>query len=349
MNASLIAGKNLDPALWDDFVYRSPQGNIYHCHAYLSNLLPDWEAVVLQEGAQIVAAFPFKSHQKWGIRYALQPHFAQYLGILFANKTEQVHKNLEFRKKAIQEIHKNLPRGVRFFNLHFAPEFDYDLPLLWLGWKHRMRYSYWVDIRSGYSAFLQSCASHVRREIKKSEEAGLTIKVENNPETVVQILKTAKPAVSKEISEHFFKALCRNARHYYATGQSCCLIAYDGGRPVAGIIYFFFKHKMIYYQGSTLPAYKSSGAMTHIIAESVRLFGEKYQYLDFDGSMIEPIEHFFRGFGAFPVRYGSFVLNRLPLWANWAYAVKKAYHTLSNTPRKRNPSLLAARDSNPNK
>jgi len=46
--------------------------------------------------------------------------------------------------------------------------------------------------------------------------------------------------------------------------------------------------------------------MTIIIAESVRLFGPKYQYLDFDGSMIEPIERFFRGFGAFPVRYGNF-------------------------------------------
>ena len=91
---------------------------------------------------------------------------------------------------------------------------------------------------------------------------------------------------------------------------------------MAGIIYFFFKNKMMYYQGSTLPAYKNSGAMTIIIAESVRLFGPKYQYLDFDGSMIEPIERFFRGFGAFPVRYGNFTLQRLPFWARWGYLVK---------------------------
>jgi len=52
--------------------------------------------------------------------------------------------------------------------------------------------------------------------------------------------------------------------------------------------------------------------MSKIIAESVRLNDKKYRYLDFDGSMIEPVERFFRGFGAYPVRYSNFTLNRLP-------------------------------------
>jgi hypothetical protein len=320
-----VNGKDCDPTAWDAFVSQSPQGNIYHCHAYLSNLMPSWQAVVLRESGEIIAAFPFESRKKWGIRYALQPHFAQYLGILFAKKSDQVYKNLEFQKKAIQMIHEALPKDIRFFNFNFAPEFEYDLPLIWLGWQHRMRYTYWVDIRGGYESFLQASASHVRREIKKAGEAGLVVKVENKPETVVGILKTAKPAASNRVSSHFFEALCKNSRHYFETEQSCCLIAYDGDRPVAGIIYFFFKNKMIYYQGSTLPEYKNSGAMSKIIAESVRRFGANYQYLDFDGSMIEPIERFFRGFGAFPVRYGSFMLDRLPLGARWAYSLKLAY------------------------
>ncbi|MFN0037378.1 MAG: GNAT family N-acetyltransferase [Saprospiraceae bacterium] len=324
MNATLVAGKDLNPVQWDAFVAQSPQGNIYHCHAYLSHLLPGWEAVAIEEGGLIVAAFPFESHKKWGLRYALQPHFAQYLGILFAQKSDQVYKNLEFQKKAIQLIHEALPPDVRFFHFSFAPEFEYDLPLIWLGWQHRMRYTYWVDISGGYESFLQSCASHVRREIKKAEAAGLTIKAENKPETVVEILKTAKPEATRSIAPHFFEALCKNSRHFFETQQSCSLIAYDGERPVAGIVYFFFKNKIIYYQGSTLPEYKNSGAMTRIIAESVRMFGANHQFLDFDGSMIEPIERFFRGFGAFPVRYGVFTLNRLPGWARWAYSLKSS-------------------------
>ena len=198
---------------------------------------------------------------------------------------------------------------------HFAPEFNNDLPLIWLGWAQKTRYTYWVDIRRGYGHFLQTSASHVRREVKKADESGIVIKVENNPETVIAILKAAKPEAAADIPAHFFDALCLNSRHFFEKKQSRCLIAYDGDQPVAGIIFFFFKKKMIYYQGSTLPGHKNSGAMTKIIAESVRLFGEGHDWLDFDGSMLEPIERFFRGFGAEPVRYGQFTLDRLPGWA----------------------------------
>lgn len=70
MDVFVNAGKEINAGQWDDFVSQSPQGNIYHCHAYLTNLLPDWEAVVLKEGDQIVAAFPFESRLPFWARWA---------------------------------------------------------------------------------------------------------------------------------------------------------------------------------------------------------------------------------------------------------------------------------------
>lgn len=312
MQTSVISGAALDPLEWDQFVRSSPQGNIYHCHAYLSNLPGSWEAVTVRDGDGLVAALPYFPKKKWGIGYTRQPHFAQYLGILLAHRPGSVYKNLEFQKKAIQHIHAGIPAKLAFIDQYFAPEYQYDLPLLWLGWKQRIRITYWVDIGAGYPAFLEQCASHVRREIKKADQAGLRVEMVNDPEQVVAILKTAKPEATRRIPAPFFDALCRNARHFYPSGNSCCLIGYDGTQPVAGIIYFFFGKKMIYYQGSTLPEYKNSGIMSRIIAESVRLFADRYSVLDFDGSMLEPIERFFRGFGAFPVRYNHFRHVRLP-------------------------------------
>jgi len=119
--------------------------------------------------------------------------------------------------------------------------------LIWLGWQQKTLYTYWVDISNGYDAFLRECASHVRREIKKADTSGLAVKVENNPETVVNILKKAKSAAVRQISSHFFDALSKNARHYFDEGKSCCLIGYNGDQPIAGIIYFFHGNKMIYY------------------------------------------------------------------------------------------------------
>ncbi len=325
MNAIVTKGTDLQIKDWDAFVNQSSQGNIYHLHAYLSHLLPKWQAVVVMEGTQIVAAFPFALKTKATIQYGLQPYFSQYLGILFLDKSENASKRLEFQKKAIQLIHENIPPSAKYLSYNFAPEFDYELPLIWLGWDQKSLFTYWVDIRKGYNVFLGECASHVRREIKKSDSTGLVIKMENNPETVINILKTAKPEAVRQISPHFFEALCANARHYFDAGKSCCLIGYDGDTPIAGIIYFFHGRKMIYYQGSTLPAYKNAGIMSKIIAESVRLNEGKYDYLDFDGSMIEAIERFFRGFGATPVRYTNFTFNRLPRLVKLGLGVKSFY------------------------
>lgn len=319
MEVFISTNKSLNATEWDEFVYQSPQGNIYHLYAYLSHLPGDWQAVIVWESGRIAAAFPFSAKTKWGISYAVQPYFAQYFGILFGSKSENVYKNLEFQKKAIQLIHEALPGEIKYFDYNFAPEFDYELPLQWLGWRQRTLYTYWVDLGKGYESVIQSCASHVRREIKKADQAGLIVQVENNPELVVEILKTAKPEAVRQINDCFFKALCKNARHFYEQGKCCCFIGYDGDVPIAGIIYFFYREKMIYYQGSTLPAYKNSGIMSKIIAESIQKFGHQYRYLDFDGSMIEPIERFFRGFGAFPVRYSNFTLNRLPLLPRLAH------------------------------
>ncbi len=321
METFVLTNKALNATEWDEFVYASPQGNIYHLHAYLSHLLGDWQAVVVREGKHIAAAFPFAVKTKWGISYAMQPYFAQYFGILFGPKSDNVYKNLEFQKKAIQLVHEALPGKIKYLDYNFAPEFDYELPLQWLGWQQRTLYTYWVDIGKGYESVIQSCASHVRREIKKAEQAGLKVRVENNPELVVEVLKTAKPEAVRLISDHYFEALCKNSRHFHRQGKSCCLVGYDDDKPIAGIIYFFHREKMIYYQGSTLPAYKNSGIMSKIIAESICRFGHQYRYLDFDGSMMEPIERFFRGFGAYPVRYSNFRLNRLPFLLRLAHRV----------------------------
>lgn len=147
----------------------------------------------------------------------------------------------------------------------------------------------------------------------KLKNSGITIYEENNPQEVIRILRIAKGSELSAIDQFFYSALEKISNYYFHKGLSKCYIARLNNHPVAGIIYFFYKDKMIYYEGSTIPEHKNSGAMSLIISESVRLNCVKYKVLDFDGSMIEGIERFFRGFNSYPVHYSCFSLNRLPL------------------------------------
>jgi len=313
MLLSFLNNSEILSSEWDQFIMESPQGNIYHLHKYLTNLHPSWDAIIVKEGSAYIAIMPLCINTKVGIKFATQPFFAQYLGILFGKNNENKYKELEHKKKIINEIHNSIPQELKYINYNFAPEFDYELPLKWLGWSQKTIYTYWLDIKNGYDVFLKNAASHVRREIKKFEQSNYRVLECNEPEIVLSILKLAKGDALKNIDEHFFQALINNSKYYYEKAMSSCFLAYDGEKAIAGIIYFFYKNKMIYYQGSTLSEYKNSGAMTAIIAESIKKYSDEYEFLDFDGSMIEPIERFFRGFGAFPMKYSNFTLNRLPL------------------------------------
>jgi len=106
MNAIIKTGKEINTQEWDNFVHQSLGGNIYHLHTYLSHLLPAWQAIIVMEGTQIVAGFPFAIKTKWGIRYGLQPYFSQYMGILFLQKPENHSKRLAFQKKSYNSFMK---------------------------------------------------------------------------------------------------------------------------------------------------------------------------------------------------------------------------------------------------
>ncbi|MBK7340315.1 MAG: hypothetical protein IPQ10_02440 [Saprospiraceae bacterium] len=308
----LLHFREIDEQEWNRFIECSPHGNIYHLYNYLTHLLEDWKAIMVYEGSELLAILPFSVKRKYLINYAIQPIFSQYIGIIMKAYSDNTYKKYELQKKVIQTIHVAIPKDIHFFQYNFAPEYNYGMALRWLGWNQSIKYTYWVDISKGYEVFIGEAASHVRREIKKAQQNGIRIEVENNPDLVIDILKLAKPELIKKLDQKYLKALSNNSSYFYSSGRSCTLIAYKDSTPIAGMIYFLYKNKMIYYQGSTIPKYKNSGAMSLIISESVRILGGNYTILDFDGSMIEPIERFFRGFGAYPVPYFSYTLNNSP-------------------------------------
>ncbi|MFK7904944.1 MAG: hypothetical protein AB8B69_07460, partial [Chitinophagales bacterium] len=79
--------KEINNTLWNAFVETSPQGSIYHYTWYLDIICPDWSAIITSNGENWNAVLPLPCSKKMGIRYALQPIFAQYLGVLFRPQT----------------------------------------------------------------------------------------------------------------------------------------------------------------------------------------------------------------------------------------------------------------------
>jgi hypothetical protein len=62
---------------------------------------------------------------------------------------------------------------------------------------------------------------------------------------------------------------------------------------------FVWDSQSCYYLfGAALPAHKNSGAMSLLMWEGIQLAAAKGLSFNFEGSMVESVERFFRSFGA---------------------------------------------------
>jgi hypothetical protein len=81
--------------------------------------------------------------------------------------------------------------------------------------------------------------------------------------------------------------------------QSRILIAEDAqGRAHAGCYLVWDSESAYYLLGGGDPELRNSGAMSLVMWEAIRFSAEVSDSFDFEGSMIESIERFFRAFGA---------------------------------------------------
>src|SRR5690606_13716638 len=71
-----------------------------------------------------------------------------------------------------------------------------------------------------------------------------------------------------------------------------------GGRQHAGVYIVWDSESAYYIMGGGDPELRNSGATSYCMWEAIRFSATVSRRFDFEGSMIEPVERFFRAFGA---------------------------------------------------
>lgn len=321
LQADLIPGAALDPERWDDFIRQSPQGCLYHLHAYATLVEPGWQAIVVQQGDAWQAVFPYKPKQKWGVSTVLQPLFAQYWGLCFAPpQPGELREYLALKRRAADAVLKVLGEPDLLV-MNFSPEFDYGLPFHWAGCELRTRYTYRLDLRPPEEVLFHQLAQPLRRQIRKTQRAELSLSLSAGAESLEALCglnrKRGRDLFGGQLqAAHLLGPL---ARLLAEKGWGELLeVRGPGGELYAAGLFGHYLHKTFYLQGSFHPDFADSGAMSRLMWEGIRMARQRGDTcFDFEGSMIESIEDFFRKFGAFPVPYLQIHRNRLPLWVKW--------------------------------
>ena len=254
----------------------------------------NWDVSLVIENDQILASMPYVVRKKFGQLFLEQPKSTQFLGPWVQKSANE--------KDLLIKIAELLPTFDQY-SQSWHPKHQNWLPFYWQGYKQTTKYTYRLNYLQDLDGVYQNFQSNIKSDIKKAmNKNGVRVESGTIDELIVLNNKTfARQNLSSPYTDDFLRALddaCKknNCRKIF--------IAKDqNGRAHAGAYVVWDKNSAYYLIGGGDPELRNSGATSLCIWESIKFAASVTESFDFEGSMIKPIEKFFRAFGGTQTPY----------------------------------------------
>lgn len=308
---------------WDQFIEKSPQGSLYARYEYLSLIRQDWQAYIISDAKGTwCAVMPVWIKKKWSFTSLSQPLYTQYWGICFRPFTERAGRMLHLKKEWSQLIIQALA-PIHLFAINFSPVFDYAIPFHWAGYQIHTRYTFILDLGPTPQELEQGMSSNLKRKIKQAKKAGLQARSVKDPQQLLRLMHLNREQGHDIVGpgDASYDMLRDLSDYLLRTHQGHLLeVQTESGEAIAVGLFARYQQKYLYLAGCQAPEHKQTGAHALLMWEAIRQAkASGVELFDFEGSMLEGVEEFFRKFGAQPVPYLQIRRNRLPLPIRWIH------------------------------
>lgn len=320
MQAQRKKNNKIDRPAWDAFIEASPQGGIYALGGYMDAIAPDWEGIEVYADGRLVGLMPFCQKKKFGYQVALQPPFSQFWGVFFhPQENQNPYTEYSEKRKILNAILQALPKKIDWMGYGFSPQFDYPLPFHWAGFRLQTRYSYHLSLEKPEKEIFADFRKNLRYDIRQVEKHQNQLFLDAPASDLLHLLdlNTQK---GKKLIEPKERARLSGLVNWLEAEKMAKIISLksEAGEILAAGLFGRFRDKEIYLLSAQNPENKDAGVMGLLIWEAIKAAkNESIHQFDFEGSMIESIETFFRGFSPKPVPYLYIHKNRLPLLLQW--------------------------------
>jgi hypothetical protein len=262
-----------------------------------------WQVSLITRAEQVIAAMPYTLQQRYGMKVISQPMLTQKLGPWFRSGEGKVSTKLTNEQNLMQELIDQLPAFDHFMqNWHY--ECTNWLPFCWNGFEQTTRYTYVLEELAPLERVWSGFEHNIRNECRKAERRfGLVVK-DDLPIDVFLALNRMTFSRQK-MRMPYCESLVRSLDAACAErGCRKVFIAVDPkGRPHAGLYTVWDENSTYGLMTGSDPALRNSGAVSLCFWAAIRHAAAVSRRFDFGGSMLEPVERFFRNFGASQVRY----------------------------------------------
>ena len=255
----------------------------------------------------LVGAFPLRTEKRHGLRIALKSPFTSCCGPYFTNELNSSKGALESRRFFLTEICAYLKQlNLAICCISLDTRLEDCLPFRWCGYKVIPAYTYQVPLSQSQDEIIANFSSTRRRNIRSALRDSIEIRPVYSFEAIEKLAKNTFDRQGKKLQTR----VMRKILFEFASPQnSFAYAAFRGDEPIAGVFCIFDVRTAYYLIGGYDASLAHQGAGAACMQEAIlKAKSLGLETFDFEGSVIPPIERYFRGFGGELTSY--FTANR---------------------------------------
>lgn len=270
---SHLQHKDIDLNRWDQCISESINQLTYAFSWYLNIVSPGWEALVAGD-YEFVMPIPVK--RKYHFPYVVQPHFTQQLGVFSKNPVNETILNQFIKKIPYYSYQLNLNKQNINSEIEVLP-------------------NYILNLNSAYTLIASKYSKNTQRNIEKAQKNSLIIDNQLSTDDFIEFYKasqkTYQPAQGDIIRKIIDAGIEKKIVNLYGIRSA-------DNELVASLCILISSKRMTYLLPVSSTEGKKLSAMFLMIDKLIRQNAEKEIIFDFEGSQIDGIARFYKGFGA---------------------------------------------------
>ncbi len=273
MKLQHLNNKAINYKLWDEKIEASI-GNLPYAQSWFLDIVsPDWEAIV-SENYEFIMPLPVK--KKFNIPYLVQPIYTQQLGIFSEQKIS---------KKIIELFLAKIPYKSYQFNLN-----ENNIS------ENAVAYpNYVLDLQQTYADIYKNFSKNTQRNIEKALKLNIQVEELSYLEELFEFLNASEHSQpvkpDKIIQEIIQKGIIHKKIRVFGVRN-------NKGKLIASSCFLSTEGRLVYLQPVSNEEGKKASAMFALVDYLVRVNAQTNTLLDFEGSRVEGVARFYKGFGA---------------------------------------------------
>ena len=275
---------------------------LFHQPWWLDAVAPGaWSAVEIESGGSVVARLPYVVRGPRRMRVLTQPPLTPFLGPWIAPiEKAKVPAEIGRQMNLLADLEAALPKAAAFRQA-FSTAVMGVLPFVWAGYRAEVRYTYRLEDLTSEDGLWEGMSSRARSEIRKAQ-GRLEVRTDIGLDRLQAVWAKTFRRQGLPAPDHARLERIEEACTPRAARQA--LFAVDEYDRVHAAVYVVLGGDVAYYLvGGGDPVLRGSGAASLLLWTAILQMRSRCRVFDFEGSMIAPLEKFFRSFGGSQTPY----------------------------------------------